>query len=171
MDIENFLNNLSASLTEQMRMQRQREKGTVVIREDLLFEAGTHILKSDRIPLLDQLSAVINKGGYPIEIIGHTDNRPAGQKGYRSNWELTGLMAMQAFEYLVKRGGVAPARITAYGRGGQEPRTSNDTPESRRLNRRVEVVLKFKTSEPVKHIFQERPTGNFTYKRFNFEVF
>lgn len=171
LDLNTFLKNLNDTLMEQVRVQRRREKGTIAINEAALFEAGTHVLKPGPLPVLDKLSRFINAGDYPIEIVGHTDNRSPGLKGYASNWELTGLMAMQVHAYLVAKGGVAPARITAYGRGDREPVASNDTRESRRLNRRVEVVLKFKASEPVKQIFEDRPSGNFTYKRFNFKVF
>ena len=170
-DINALLESLTVDMTNNVRIEKKREQGRLSIQAQALFKEGTHIMKSAQIPLLDRLSAFINTGEYPVDIVGHTDNRPASQKGYASNWEETSFMAMQVFQYLVEKGGVSPKRITAYGRGGQDPADSNDTKESRRLNRRVTVVLKFNVPEAAKRVFEEQPSGNFTYKRFNFEVF
>ena len=171
MNMAAFLKNLSAGMQKNIKVERNSGKAAITIQEAALFQEGTAVLKKARIPMLDELAGFINRGNYPVEIKGHTDNRPAGQKGYASNWELTGLMAAQMCLYLVEQGQVAPHRITAYGRGDREPAASNDTRESRRLNRRVEVVLKYDAAGFSRYVFKQRPSGNFTYKRFNFEVF
>jgi chemotaxis protein MotB len=171
LDFDKFLSALDINILSKAKIVTTQGQGTISINEKVLFDKGTHLIKASQIPLLDKLSGFINKGNYPIEITGHTDNRPAQQKGYTSNWEITSLMAIQVLQYLVEKGNVSPKRITAYGRGNQDPVTSNDTRESRSLNRRVELILKYDTPEHEKRIFRERPAGNFTYKRFNFKVF
>jgi len=171
MNMDVFLKNMQATMLDNLKVEQEREKASITIYEAALFQEGTAVLKSGRNPLLNKLASLINKGGYPVEIAGHTDNRPAGRKGHASNWEMTGIMAMQVYQYLVEQGQVSPQRITAYGRGDREPAASNDTRESRRLNRRVEIVLKYDAAGSTKHVFEQRPSGNFTYKRFNFKVF
>jgi len=171
MDLDAFLKSLQANTLKNIKVEQDRGKAFITIQEEALFQEGTAIMKQARSPLLDRLGSVINQGDYPVEIIGHTDNRLAGQKGYASNWEMTGIMAIQVFQYLVEQGGVLPQRITAYGRGDREPAASNDTRESRGLNRRVEVFLNYDAAGSAKYVFEQRPSGNFTYKRFNFEVF
>lgn len=171
MDFEKFLSSLNINVLNKAKIVVNQGQGIININERVLFEESTHILKSSQIQLLDKLSIFINKGNYPIEIKGYTDNRSAAQKGYASNWEMTGLMAIQVLQYLVEKGKVSPKRITAYGHGSQGAVASNETRESRSLNRRVELILKYNIPDHTKRIYREKPAGNFTYKRFNFKVF
>jgi chemotaxis protein MotB len=171
LNMDAFLKHMQTNMLDNLKVKQERGKASLTIYEAALFQAPTAVLKNGRNPLLDKLGQLINKGDYPVEIVAHTDNRPASRKGYASNWEMTGIMAAQVYQYLVEQGQVSPQRITAYGRGDREPAASNDTRESRRLNRRVEVVLKYDAGGSAKHVFEQRPSGNFTYKRFNFKVF
>ena len=43
--------------------------------------------------------------------------------------------------HLIALGGIDAARLSAEGKGEREPRVDNDTPENRRLNRRVEIRI------------------------------
>jgi len=43
--------------------------------------------------------------------------------------------------YLQERAQVDPSRLVATGYGEFHPAAANDTPESRALNRRIEIVL------------------------------
>jgi outer membrane protein OmpA-like peptidoglycan-associated protein len=70
------------------------------------------------------------------EIIGHTDNLGDDQV----NQQLSQARAESVRQYLIK-GGVDGNRIKAIGKGESEPKTSNDTPEGRAMNRRVELRL------------------------------
>jgi len=70
-----------------------------------------------------------------VEIGGHTDNQ--GGEGY--NVALSNDRAKAVMNYLVQRG-IGADRITAKGYGKARPIATNDTPEGRAKNRRVEVV-------------------------------
>lgn len=70
-----------------------------------------------------------------VEIGGHTDN----QGGDSYNMALSNDRAKAVMNYLVERG-ISADRITARGYGKTRPVASNDTPEGRAKNRRVEVV-------------------------------
>ena len=171
MNVEALLKGMQASMLENIKVEQDRKKASITIHEAALFQEGTAVMKQARNPILDKLGSFINKGDYPVEITAHTDNQPASQKGYASNWEMTGIMAMQVYQYLVETCRVSPQRITAFGRGDRDPAYSNDTRESRGLNRRVEVYLNYDAAGSTRYVFEQKPTGNFTYKRFNFEVF
>jgi outer membrane protein OmpA-like peptidoglycan-associated protein len=69
-------------------------------------------------------------------IIGHTDN--VGEK--QENLILSQQRAEVVMSYLINLG-VSGDRISALGKGDQEPRADNDTDEGRLMNRRVEVEL------------------------------
>ena len=69
-------------------------------------------------------------------IIGHTDN--VGEK--QKNLILSQQRAESVMSYLINLG-VTADRISAIGKGDQEPRADNETEEGRLMNRRVEVEL------------------------------
>ena len=74
-----------------------------------------------------------------ISIAGHTDS--SGMRMH--NQDLSERRAGSVMSYIVG-GGVDPARITALGYGENHPIADNGTDEGRRLNRRVDILLKAK---------------------------
>lgn len=72
-----------------------------------------------------------------IRIVGHTD----AQGDEEANRRLSLRRAQAVRDWLVRNRGLDPAKTTVEGRGKDQPIASNDTPEGRRANRRVEVFL------------------------------
>ncbi len=72
-----------------------------------------------------------------VEIQGHTDN--VGSDEY--NQKLSEQRAWAVVNYLVQQMGIDASRLIAKGYGETMPKASNDTPEGRALNRRVEFVV------------------------------
>ena len=70
-----------------------------------------------------------------IEIDGHTDN----QGGFDYNMRLSDDRAKSVADYLTMRG-ISANRITSKGFGSTNPIASNNTPEGRAKNRRVEII-------------------------------
>ncbi len=139
--------------------------GNVVrIPADLLFQGHTARLKTAAEPLLIELGRTIASNQYPVEISGHSDNayRISGKK--ISKRELTSMRAYQVLGYLIARTDIAPKRLTAFGWGAQQPIVSNQTPETRALNNRIEIL--FVNQKRVR-----KPKGVFTFKDFFFKVF
>jgi general secretion pathway protein A len=87
--------------------------------------------KLDRIAAIAKLSP-----DYEIVIRGYTDNVGS----YRFNESLSRSRAKIVKGYLVGKG-ISPERIKTIGMGESDPLVSNDTPEGRAVNRRVEVEL------------------------------
>jgi chemotaxis protein MotB len=71
---------------------------------------------------------------------GHTDDVPTRGGAYPSNWELAGARAASVVRILVEQG-VPPTRLAAVSLGDTQPIASNDTPEGRAANRRIEIQL------------------------------
>ncbi|HRI78962.1 MAG TPA: OmpA family protein, partial [Cyclobacteriaceae bacterium] len=71
-----------------------------------------------------------------ILLTGHTDNR--GDKDH--NLRLSQRRVERVKGYLVSKG-INAKRIAGKGFGGSKPIASNDTEETRRLNRRVEFTI------------------------------
>ena len=169
LDIVELLSLIDKMPVGEVRRESSKDREVIIISESALFGVDKHQLKPSAFPLLVKLCDIVRKGDYPVRIVGHTDSRPAENKGFRSNWELSSLMAIQVLRYLVTNGGIDAKRLSAYGQGSTRPVASNDTRESRAQNRRVEVILDFKAPLYVKRIFKK--TGTFTYKNFDFKLF
>lgn len=87
-----------------------------------------------------------------VNIEGHTDN-----KGTRKfNIQLSSKRANAVRQWLIRKAGIAPARLTANGFGPDKPVASNDDEEGRSRNRRVEFIV-VKTSEPEKEATPPTP--------------
>jgi len=124
-------------LAEQDRLRREQETLQVAMSSDLLFETGKAYLQPGARDKLREFARVLDR--YPrtnIEIVGHTDNR--GSEEY--NYELSRKRALAVADELV-RDGVSDARIKVRGEGESRPVATNDTPEGRAMNRRVEIII------------------------------
>ena len=128
----------------------------IIINEAGLFMGNGFKIKPSIQPLLDKLGEVINKGSFPVEIAGYTDNVIHTEKGYKSNWEMSAIMALKVLKYFVSQCGVLPNRLTAYGCESSHPIASNESVQSRAQNRRVEIDLKYKAPAYIKRIFKKK---------------
>ena len=103
----------------------------VAVSIDFARRYGDGMLDDDELQrLLDTLRA------YPemrIELRGHTDNQGTAD----FNMKLSEARAAAVAEYLIGKG-IEPQRLTTKGFGKTMPVESNDTPEGRSRNRRVE---------------------------------
>lgn len=90
-----------------------------------------------------------------ILVVGHTDSK--GPSDY--NMDLSERRAGSAEEFLVSEG-LTASRIQAVGRGETEPVASNETPEGRQQNRRVEVAIY--ANEELRERARERAQNNET---------
>ena len=109
--------------------------------DPILFEEGSEQLKPSSYPHLHRLTAVFKDLPNPIQIEGHTDNRPLGRSlRFKSNWELSSARAFSVLQFFLKEG-VAPEKLSAVGYGEFKPIKSNDTPEGRSANRRIEINI------------------------------
>ncbi len=109
---------------------------------EVLFQPGTVLLSADGERVLKSLAQSLR--GAPIRHIaveGHTDNVPLANMPFQDNWDLGAARALAVTRYLAY-GDDVPARIlSASSRAFFSPAAPNDSPENRRLNRRVEIVI------------------------------
>jgi chemotaxis protein MotB len=166
-----YMNRETAPWPGNIIVKTAGDKLIIIINEKVLFNGERFELKPSILPVLDKLCGIINKGNYPVEIVGHTDNIQAGEIGYASNWELSSLMAIQLTKYLISKGAVSPKRLNPCGSGSFRPISSNDTRQSRSQNKRVEIILNYKAPNYIKRVFRKKTSGFFTYKKFDFKIF
>jgi outer membrane protein OmpA-like peptidoglycan-associated protein len=103
------------------------------------FDAGSDRLKPESAVVLKQIAAALAKDlNLELEIDAYTDS--AGDSAH--NLELSKWRAQAVRSVLVTQFGISASRLTANGLGAAKPTGSNDTPEGRAENRRVEFVKK-----------------------------
>ncbi|MFP5348256.1 MAG: OmpA family protein [Gammaproteobacteria bacterium] len=109
----------------------------VTMTEQTAFEIDSAQIKPGFHTTMDKISDVVNRYGKThLTIVGHTDS--TGTKQH--NQGLSERRARAVETYFAQKG-VAPERLEAEGKGEAVPRASNNTPEGRRLNRRVEIYI------------------------------
>ena len=153
-------------------MFRAGARGMIIsIQDKVCFDEGSFRVKPSSYSFLKELCEMINQDKYPVEIIGHTDNRPPDEKSFDSNWELSALRAMEVLKFFVIMGKVDPARLAAYGCAELKPIASNETRETRAQNRRVDIVLDQRSEDRLRHIYRKTPSRFFVFKKFIFDMF
>jgi len=117
---------------------RTAEGLVVTMPQDLLFATDSAALRADLRADLNTLAASLMR--YPdtrVDVVGHTDSD--GEASYNLN--LSQARANTVAGALMGAG-VPAARIIAYGRGEDQPVASNLNAEGKRLNRRVEIIIR-----------------------------
>jgi len=111
------------------------EKGRVAT-QGIYFDTGSDRIRPESTPTLKEIVAMLNDhADLKLTIEGHTDN--VGNAA--SNQTLSEKRAAAVVQYLTGQG-IDAARLSAKGFGATKPAESNDTPEGRQNNRRVELV-------------------------------
>jgi outer membrane protein OmpA-like peptidoglycan-associated protein len=125
---------------ESRRYEPRLTPATVGSRLDLpaiIFTQGQAKLLGSAYPTLNTLATSMKENPQlEIRLEGHTSNEPPADK----NQVLSEQRVAEVKRYLVGRG-VAESRITTVGFGGSKPKFGNDREETRKLNRRVELVI------------------------------
>ncbi len=122
---------------------------SIQIKEDILFDSGSTEIKPAVWELLDLIAALVKDLPNLISIEGHTDAAPIHTAAFPSNWELSATRATTLVRYFINQHHLAPERFAAIGFGGERPLASNDTPEGRSTNRRVDIVILRETEIPI----------------------
>ncbi|HTR48919.1 MAG TPA: flagellar motor protein MotB [Verrucomicrobiae bacterium] len=119
-----------------------RKEGLVIsLREIGFFESGSANIRRSSQDALDRLATVLASRGEMIRIEGHTDNVPIHTAQFDSNWELSMARAMALIKVFILTYKFSPDRLAAAGYGQYHPVDTNDTPEGRAHNRRVDIVV------------------------------
>jgi len=122
------------------------ERGLVVrFADNILFDLGKAEIKTEGRQTLSGIGGILRDIPNHVRVEGHTDNLPIQTANYPSNWELSTARATNVLRYLVDVASIDGNRLSAAGYGEFRPVAPNDSPENRRLNRRVDVVLLFLT--------------------------
>jgi len=113
----------------------------VELATDVLFSSGSATLSEAGKGAIIEVSAILASlpdRSYQIE--GHTDNVPIRTAQYPSNWELAAARALTVLKTMVDAG-MPSNRISAASFAETRPVGSNDAPDGKAANRRIEIVV------------------------------
>lgn len=113
------------------------EENVSITLNNLFFDFDKAVLKPESFPELDRIATMMNeKPTMQIEISGHTDS--AGPDQY--NMGLSERRAKSVVQYLGGKS-IGKDRMNVVFFGESQPKETNDTPEGRKRNRRVEFKI------------------------------
>jgi type VI secretion system protein ImpK len=120
----------------------QETPTSIVIRVGnlVLFRAGDATVRDEFRPVAERIAAALDREPGAIRVIGHTDSAPIRTIRFPNNHVLSVERAKAVAELLRTRL-AQPDRMSVDGKGPDAPVASNETPEGRAQNRRVEVLI------------------------------
>jgi DNA-binding response OmpR family regulator/outer membrane protein OmpA-like peptidoglycan-associated protein len=151
------MNNIQAQIAQALAPQiknhtvnvTQTKEGIIVsLREIGFFDSGSTNLRPQAEPVLASFVKVVKPQMVRIRIEGHTDNVPIHNNRFDSNWELSTARATEIIKLFITKYGMLADRLSASGYAQYHPVASNDTPEGRAINRRVDLVILNPQAEP-----------------------
>jgi chemotaxis protein MotB len=129
---------------------RMTPEGFVISLHELgFFDSGEAKLMPGAADKIKRIAAVLTQYGLDMRVEGHSDNVPIHNAIFASNWDLSTARAMAVATMLINESGIDPKRISIAGYAQYHPVASNDTPEGRRANRRVDIVVVSAYKNPV----------------------
>ncbi len=133
---------LSAEVAKHTVSLEMGPDGLVIsLREAGFFESGSAEPKPEALPTLRRIADELGTTPYDLRIEGHTDNVPIHTAQFESNWELSASRATHIARLFLDMNTIPADRLSAAGYAEFHPVASNDTPEGRAQNRRVDLVV------------------------------
>jgi chemotaxis protein MotB len=130
---------------KEMHIERLQNAIKVTVNDELLFPSGEWQMPASAQQTIAKMAPILAPMQQTrIVVNGYTDNVPIGpglmRQGITSNLILSQKRADNVMQFMISQG-VNPSLISAQGFGDADPVASNDTPEGRAQNRRVELTL------------------------------
>ncbi len=123
-----------------VQIQSNDDYVRLILPEAISFDSGHAELKEGAKPVLAELTRLVKSLPNNIIVEGHTDSLPVRNSEYKNNFFLSTARAYNVMEFLMSEG-IDTDRLSGQGYAETKPVDTNDTPEGRAKNRRVEIVL------------------------------
>lgn len=107
------------------------------VADTVRFQSGNAEVKEEYAPLIELAVQLLDsQSETSLTLVGHTDDRGGEDLNLRLSVQRATAVARE-----INRQGIAEDRLSIEGRGESEPIASNDSPEGRSTNRRVEFLI------------------------------
>jgi chemotaxis protein MotB len=122
-----------------LRMERQ---GLVItLPQTILFASGDDTINAQARTTIEQIVAVLREIPNKVSLVGHADAVPIHNRRFKNNWELASARSLRLLELLGREDGIEESRLSVASYSSFDPKNTNDTPDGRAGNRRVEIVI------------------------------
>ncbi len=74
-------------------------------------------------------------------LVGHADTVPIHNRRFNSNWDLAAARSLRLLDLLTTQYEIEESRLSVESHGSYDPKSTNETPDGRATNRRVEIVI------------------------------
>lgn len=141
--VGNYMDRQQAALRQELAgsgvtVVRQGDNLILQMPSDVTFATNSADVQAQFFPVLDDVARVLNQYNQTtVDVVGHADS--TGSDAY--NQTLSERRAASVAAYLISRN-VLRERLYVAGMGERAPIASNDTPEGRAQNRRVEIIIR-----------------------------
>lgn len=137
-----YMDRQEAKLRQQLQntgvgVTREGDRIILNMPGNVTFDTDSADIRSNFYEVLNSVAIVLKEYNKTlINVTGHTDS--TGTEAYNLN--LSQRRATSVGQYLINQG-IDPTRIASAGMGESQPIASNDTPQGREQNRRVQIEL------------------------------
>jgi flagellar motor protein MotB len=108
--------------------------------QTVLFGSGNDTIAEPAFPMVERIAAVLREIPNKVILVGHADAVPIHNKRFKNNWELAAARSLRLLE-LLAHNGIDESRLSVASYSSFNPKDSNDTPDGRASNRRVEIII------------------------------
>jgi chemotaxis protein MotB len=128
-------------LEDQVEIEVKGHQTIIRLLGGATFDSGKARIRPRLIPVLKEIGLRLKGTRGDIIIAGHTDNVPVRGGPFESNLKLSIARAAEVAEFMIDQVAIPPQRISTMGFGEYRPTHTNDSPQGREKNRRVEIIL------------------------------
>ncbi len=140
---------------DDLNFQSSRFVQVLSVNADVLFESGSTTLSPEGVRFMQTVLPTIRNVQYPLLLAGHTSEmrdelgqlyKPGDEDRVPDlSWKISLARSLAAYRWLIDNG-MDPEKLKMEGYGKFAPHYTMDTPEGRRMNRRVDFVLDKRSS-------------------------
>ena len=125
-------------------VEREEDKVIITVGSGGAFASGSANLTPEAIEIMNRIAQVNAEGNSDIKVSGHTDDVPLiFGSNYRDNWDLAAARSASVVQAFASNGVISEERLEAISYGESRPVESNETPDGRAKNRRIEIEINY----------------------------
>ena len=125
-------------------VEREEDKVIITVGSGGAFASGSADLTPEAIEIMNRIAEVNAEGNSDIKVSGHTDDVPLiFGSNYRDNWDLAAARSASVVQAFASNGVISEERLEAISYGESRPVESNETPDGRAKNRRIEIEINY----------------------------
>lgn len=141
-DMDNLKKALKSEIDAGLiELELENDRIIIRIKEKGAFPTGSDRLERNFEPIIQRLANTLSTTNGTIVVAGHTDSIPIANSVFHSNWQLSTARALTVAQVFFDCSDALMPRVHLESYAEFQPIDSNDTPEGRARNRRVEISL------------------------------